>query len=66
MEFADLAPIRVILTFGLAALTYLHPSPNIGNDFAFTATFCELIFGFWLYATLRVEATGGRAPIYDA
>ena len=60
------APFRVALTFALAAVTYLHSSPHIGNDFTFTALFCELIFGFWLYATLRSEATGGRAPIHES
>ena len=54
------------LTFGLLAVTYLHTSPNIGNDLTFTALFCELIFGFWLYATLRSVATGGRAPVHDS
>jgi hypothetical protein len=60
------APPRVALTFALTALTYLHSSSNLANDFTFTAMFTELIFEFWLYATLRSEATGGRAPIYQA
>jgi len=59
-------PTRLFLTFVLSAVVYLNSSPNIGNDFAITALFCEMVFGFWLYATLRSEATGGRAPIHDA
>jgi hypothetical protein len=59
------APFRVTLTFALVTLTYFHKSPVIGNDFTFTALFCELIFGFWLYATLRAQATGGRAPVHE-
>jgi hypothetical protein len=54
------------MTFSLTALTYIDSRPNIANDFTFTAMFCELIWGFWLYATLRNEVTGGRAPVYDA
>lgn len=60
MQPLIIAPLRVGLTFVLVAVTYLHNSPHIGNDFAFTASFCELGFGFWLYATLRSEGTSGR------
>ena len=59
-------PLRVVLTFILSAVVYLNSSPTIGNDFAMTALFCELIFGFWLFATLRSEVTGGRAPIHES
>jgi len=63
---ADPVPLRVTLAFALTALTYLHGSPNIANNFTFTTMFCELILAFWLYATLRQEATGGRAPVHEA
>ncbi|ORY87610.1 increased loss of mitochondrial DNA protein 1 [Protomyces lactucae-debilis] len=62
---AALTPLRFLFSFALCGWSYLTSNLAVGNALVFSAAFGDLIFQFWLYATLR-EATAngsGATPV---